>query len=189
MMHAELLKLLLPPSSIDPNGPAISIELSAEGKALDDAYYSADQLLEEADPNTTALMLSDWERVYGLPDACVAAAGIVQSIQERRAALVAKESFVGGQSPAFFIGLAADLGYTITITEYSPHTTEHDSEHPITDDPWRFVWQVNAPLNTLRDRTSEDDTEMATAVWGNALMECVISRFKPAHTHVIFAYE
>lgn len=188
MIHADLLKLLLPPSSIDPNGPAISAELAAEGAALDAAYYSAVQLLDEADPNTTTVLLPDWERVYGLPDACVAAAGIVQSTQERRAALVAKVNMVGGQSRAFFIGLAADLGYAITITEYAPHTTEHDSEHPITDDPWRFVWQVNAPLNTIREQTTEDDTEMALEVWGNKLLECVISRFKPAHTHLIFAY-
>lgn len=187
MMHADLLKLLLP-SSIDPNGLAISVELAAEGKALDTAFYSANQVLEEADPNTATVLFTDWERVYGLPESCIAALGIVQSSQERRAALVAKENFVGGQSRAFFIGLAAYLGYAITITEYAPHTTEHDSEQPIIDDPWRFVWQVNAALDTMRDKTSEDDTEMATAVWGNALLECVISQFKPAHTHVIFAY-
>lgn len=188
MNHAALLKLLLPPSSIDPNGTAISAELAAEGEALDTANYSADQLIEEADPNTTTVMLADWERVYGLPDACVAAAGIIQSTRERRSALVAKVNMVGGQSSAFFIGLAADLGYTVTITEWQPHTTEHDSEHPITDEPWRFVWQVNAPLNTIREQTTEDDTEMALEVWGNKLLECVISRFKPAHTHVIFSY-
>lgn len=188
MNHADLLKLLLPPSSIDPNGPAISLELAAEGKALDTAYYSANQLLEEADPKTTVMMLPDWERNYGLPDACVAAAGIIQSTQERRAALVAKVNMVGGQDQAFFIGLAADLGYMVTITEWRPHTTEDDTEYPVTDEPWRFVWQVNAPLNSIREQTTEDDTEMALEVWGNDLLECVISRFKPAHTHVIFSY-
>ena len=29
---------------------------------------------------------------------------------------------------------------------------------------------------------------MATAVWGNTLLECVINRFKPAHTLVLFLY-
>lgn len=31
----------------------------------------ADQLIEEADPRTTSEMLSDWERVVGLPDECM----------------------------------------------------------------------------------------------------------------------
>lgn len=63
-----------------------------------------------------------------------------------------------------------------------------DTEYGVTDEPWQFVWQVNAALNTVRDFTTEDDTEMALAVWGNTLMECVINRYKPAHTLVIFAY-
>lgn len=188
MTHADLLKLLLPPESIDPRAPSISAELAAEGAALDIAMASADQLLDEADPRTTYALLTDWERVYGLPESCVVAAGIAQTSAERRAALVAKEAMTGGQSRDFFIGLAATLGYTITITECSPHTTEHDSEHPVYDEQYRFVWYVNSLLNTVRDKTTEDDTEMATAVWGNQLLECTINRFKPAHTLALFAY-
>lgn len=188
MIHSDLLKRLLPPSSYDPNGPALSAELAAEGNAIDRALSSADQLLLEMDPRTASVTLADWERVYGLPDICVAASGIVQSFAERRAALVALITLLGGQSPAFFIALAAALGYAITITEGSPHTTEHDSEHPVYDEQYRFIWTVNAALYNLRELTTEDDTEMATAVWGNTLLECRINRFKPAHTHVIFAY-
>ena len=188
MTHSNLLKLLLPPSSLDPNATALGAELAAEGNALDLALGYADQLLAEADPRTTAAMLADWERVYGLPDPYITAAGIAQSIQERRAALVAKVTMQGGQSKAFFIALAQSLGYAITITECSPHTTEFDTEHPDYDEQYRFVWYVNSALNTVRDRTSEDDTEMATAVWGNGLLEAVINRYKPAHTYVLFAY-
>lgn len=188
MMHADLLKLLLPPASIDPNGPSISVELTAEGNALDLAQGYADQLLQENDPRTAAASLADWERVYGLPESCVCQAGITQSISERRAALVAKVPMVGGQSKPFFIALSASLGYSITITEWKPYTSEMDTEYGVTDEPWRFVWQVNAALNTVRDFTTDDDTEMPLAVWGNTLMECVINRYKPAHTYVIFAY-
>ena len=188
MIHADLLKLLLPPSSIDPNGAALSAELAAEGAALDGAQFSADQLLLEMDPRTASVTLADWERVYGLPDACTVATGIAQSVAERRAALVALVNMIGGQSRAFYIALAAALGYAITITECAPHVTEHDSEHPIYDDQYRFIWIVNAALYNLRDLTTEDDTEMATLVWGNSLLECRINRFKPAHTYVIFSY-
>ena len=188
MSHSDLLKRLLPPSSYDSNGAALTAELTAEGAALDRAQWSADQILLEMDPRTASVTLTDWERVYGLPDACVAAAGIVQSVSERRAALVSLVTLRGGQTPAFFVALAAALGYSITIAEGSPHATEHDSEHPVYDEQYRFIWTVNAALYNLRELTTEDDTEMATAVWGNTLLECRINRFKPAHTHVIFAY-
>jgi uncharacterized protein YmfQ (DUF2313 family) len=94
----------------------------------------------------------------------------------------------GGQSKTFFIGLAAQLGYVITITELKPHTTEFDSEHAVTDERWQFIFQVNAPLATVLELTTEDDTEMATAVWGNHLLECTINRYKPAHTYALFSY-
>lgn len=187
-MHSDLLKLLLPPSSYDPNGRALGAELFADGNALDLAQYWADQIMIEADPTTAVLSLIDWERVYGLPDPCVAAAGIMQSIQERRAALVSRVKMQGGQSVAYFISRAASLGYAVTITEGYPHTTEHDSEDAITDEQYRFIWYVNAPLNTMLELTTEDDTEMATAVWSNKLLECVISRLKPAHTLALFIY-
>lgn len=188
MMHSELLKLLLPPVSYDSTGALLNAELSADGNALDLAQSIADQILAEADPRTTAAMFADWERVYGLPEICVTNSGIVQSSQERRAALVAKVIMQGGQHKQFYIDLAASLGYTITINEWAPRNTEHDSEFAVTDEPYRFIWQVNSELNTVRDLKTEDDTEMATAVWGNTLLECTMNRFKPAHTYIIFAY-
>lgn len=188
MIHAGLLKLLLPPISIDPNGAALGCELGAEGNALDCALGAAGQILQEADPRTTAAMLADWERVYGLPDPYITANGIIQSFQERRRALVSKVAMQGGQSPAFFISLANSLGYAITITECHPQTTEDTSEYPIQDEQYRFVWYVNSALYTQLDLTSEGDTEMATVVWGNGLLEAVINRYKPAHTHALFAY-
>lgn len=186
MIHADLLKRLLPPSSVDPNGPAISAEIDAEGGALDSAQGSAIGLLLEADPRQAALMLTDWERVAGLPDSCLA--GAAQSTAERRIALVTRLTTIGGQSPVYFIALVASLGYAITITEFRPHTTEHDSEHAVTDESVIHVWQVNSVLYSLLEKTSEDDTEMATEVWGNGRLECAINHLKPAHTHVIFSY-
>lgn len=187
-MHADLLKLLLPPGSYDANARALSAELAADGAALDLAQWYAGEILVEADPRTASALLADWERVYGLPDGCIAVSGIAQSTAERRSALVSRATMQGGQSAAYFIALAAALGYAITITEGYPHTTEMDSEDPVTDEQSRFVWYVHAALDTVRELTTEDDTEMATAVWGNTLLECSINRFKPSHTRAIFAY-
>jgi uncharacterized protein YmfQ (DUF2313 family) len=188
MSHAELLRHLLPPSSYDLAAPALGAELDAEGAALDLAQGYADQILQETDPRSTAALLTDWERVYGLSDPYIVAAGISQSFQERRAALVTKVTMRGGQSPAFFVALAAALGYAITITECHPQTSEDDTEYAAHDERFRFVWYVNSALYTLRELSSEDDTEMATAVWGNGLLEAVVKRYRPAHTLVLFAY-
>lgn len=149
----------------------------------------AADLVEEADPRTTAELLADWERVAGLPDSCVVAYGVTQTAAQRRDALVAKLTTIGGQSAAYYIALAARLGYTITITEYKTFTVRSKVNDPLNDLPWRFVFTVNAPLNTVRRFTVRSAVNEPLAAWGNELLECVISRLKPAHTHVLFAYQ
>lgn len=186
MNHAELLKLLLPPSSIDPNGQAISAEIGAEGNALDAALSSAIGLLREADPRMAVLLLSDWERVTGLPDACLA--GAAQSTAERRAAVVTRITALGGQSKAYFIALAERLGYTVTISEFRPYRVNSQVNAPICGELWTLVWQVNAAINTVRRFTVTGAVNDPLASWGNAALECAITRLKPAHTKVIFAY-
>ena len=146
------------------------------------------QLVEEADPRTTGELFADWERVAGLPDACAEAFGGTQTQAQRRAALVGKLVTLGGQSPAYFIGLAAALGYAVTITEFYAHTVNDDVEYPLYDEAWNFAWQVNSALNNITDITVEDTVEDPIAAWGNAMLECVINRLKPAQTTVLFSY-
>lgn len=147
------------------------------------------QLVDEDDPRMAAELLLDWERVSGLPDTCVALSGQTQSIAQRRAALVARLTMLGGQSKAYFIALAASLGYTITITEYRPFRAgQSRSGDPVATN-WQFAWQVNAPLHTVVPfRAGNGVSGDPINSWGNKLLECVISRFKPAHTTVVFAY-
>jgi len=188
MIHAELLKRLLPPVAYDPNAPLLAAELDAEGAALDAAQIAAELILTEADPRSTYELLADWERVAGLPGDCALLAGIDLTVEQRRAALVTKLTERGGQSRAYFIALATRLGFTITITEYHEWSVLDDVEAPLCGADWNFAWQVNAPLNTVIDWTVESDVEMPFAVWGNQLLECAISQDKPAHTVALFAY-
>lgn len=147
------------------------------------------QLVDEDDPRIAAELLLDWERVAGLPDTCVALSGQNQSIAQRRAALVARLTMLGGQSKAYFIALAASLGYTVTITEFRPFRAgQSRSGDPVATN-WQFAWQVNAPLNTVTPfRAGNAVAGDQVNSWGNKLLECVLSRFKPAHTTVVFAY-
>ncbi len=176
-----------------PQGPAWPRESSANLtkllRAMADEFVRIDgrasQLLEETDPRTTLELLADWERVAGLPDSCVTAS---QTTAQRRAALHARLTTLGGQSAAYFIALAESLGYTVTITEFHLHTVEDDVDYPLYAAPWQFAWQVNAPQDTIGVFSVADTVDDPLAWWGNESLECVIGRLKPAHTHVLFAY-
>lgn len=184
------LQALLPPGPAWPKDADATLTrlLGALAAELARVDGRAQQLVEEADPRTVAELFADWERVAGLPDTCAQAFGGDQTMAQRRAALVARLTTLGGQSPAYFIGLAAALGYAITITEFRAHCVNDDVEHPLYDTAWNFAWQVNAALNTITDITVDSTVEDPLAVWGNALLECVIKRLKPAQTAVLFSY-
>lgn len=188
--YLRQLQALLPPGPAWPRGDesivgGLLAALAAELARIDGR---AGQLLEEADPRATAELFLDWERVAGLPDACVLAFDGEQAIAQRRTALIGKLTTVGGQSPDYYIGLAAAIGYAVTITEFAEHSVNDDVEHPLYGAAWNFAWQVNAALNSITEITVDDTVEDPLAAWGNALLECVINRLKPAHTTVLFSY-
>lgn len=181
------LQALLPPGAAWRRdvGSALTEFLAALAEELARIDQRIEALLDEADPRSTTELLTDWERVAGLPDACT---GPLPTLAQRRAALVARLTSIGGQSRAYFIALAASLGYTITITEYRPYTVDSPVDDPLCSEEWAFVWQVNAPLDTVRYRSVDSGVDEPFSTWGNQLLECVIRRFAPAHTLVLFAY-
>lgn len=156
---------------------------------LADEYARVDDrakvLVDEWDPRTTLELLADWERVYGLPDPCV---GSDPSVVQRRNSLVAQIINLGGQTPAYFIAVAAALGFTVTITEFDEYSVEDDVDAFINGPAWAYAWQVNAPLNTVFEMTVDDLVSDPIASWGNEVLECVLERIKPAHTDVLFSY-
>ena len=193
LTHADYLhqlQALLPPGPAWPKDDTATITqlLASLSQELARVDGRAMQLLEEADPRTTAELFADWERVTGLPDACATAFGGDQTLAQRRAALVGRLTTLGGQSAAYFIGLAAALGYAITLSEFTEHSVLDDVEHPLYSAAWNFAWQVNSALNTITDLTVEGSADDPLSAWGNSLLECVINRLAPAHTTVLFSY-
>lgn len=188
--YLQQLQALLPPGPAWPRDDDATLTRLLHGLASELARVDgrAWQLVEEADPRSTAELFLDWERVAGLPDVCAEAFGGEQTLAQRRTALIARLVTVGGQSPAYFIGLAAALGYAITITEFRQHTVNDDVNYPLFGVAWVFAWQVNAALNTVTELTVDMTVNDPLATWGNALLECVINRLKPAHTLALFSY-
>lgn len=154
--------------------------------AMDDAR--AMDLIEEADPRTTYALLPEFEQAFGL-SAFSVVDGSALSIEQRRSNLVAKYTGRGGQSRAYFIALAARLGFVVTIEEFSEFSVDADVDAPIYGEEWNFAWQVNAPLSTSTEMTVDSDVdESITTDWLNYLFEASFQEDKPAHTVLIFNY-
>lgn len=127
------------------------------------------RLIRECDPHTTSEAITDWERITGLPDVCT---GPLTILSERRAAVLVRLAAQGGQSRQFMIDLAASVGYVITITE-----------------PSAFNWTVTAPLTTIKNIfVAGSLAGEPLREGGNTVLECVLTRAKPAHTVLTFVY-
>lgn len=178
-----MLRALLPVGKVWRHALDATINklLLAWADELARAELRCHQLVDEFDPRTTSELLPDWERVAGLPDPCVTAA---QSIEARRAALVSKLIYSGGQTPAYFIALAAEMGYPgATIDEY-PNIPGNTNRH---------AWRINIPSQApvINHFTADSDCDDWLRDWGDfrdQALECRLHFFKPAHTQLIIRY-
>jgi uncharacterized protein YmfQ (DUF2313 family) len=188
---------------------------------------AADLLEIESDPRKTIEMLPDWERNWGLPDPCYEAP---QTIGQRQLALIMRMTMQGAASREFFIAVAAQIGYTITITEYrvfvvgldrcgdnrvygdgsTPMYNEwgqpilNDSGVPVADgelSEWpnygigppenRCYWTVHvssASLTWFRVTKGQTGVDPHLRIGLADDLECLLDRWKPAHTYIIFDY-
>lgn len=182
-------------SNLLPRGPAwprralsstLKNLLWAWGDELARVESRAQALLEEADPRTTTELLADWEFDADLPGACLE---LGQTIGLRRSALTAKITDAGGYLPQDYIDLAASVGFTITITEYTPSAPGDPAGEPAWDLEWWFVLGINAALETVQfARVGQSAAGDPLAFFGNDLLECVLEDFKQAHIHLLFLY-
>ena len=186
--YTGMLLGLLPPGPAWPQEDSqIARMLSGWAQELARLDARSANLVEEADPRTTEELLPDWERVAGLPGLC-SETGITLTEGQRRQLLVAKLISQGGQSRQYYIAVAAALGYTITITEFSLHTCLKACDYPLIGEEWIMAWQVNASdgMRTYFNCLSQCDEPLSR--WGNFLLECALNAIKPAHTVLLFSY-
>lgn len=147
----------------------------------------ANQLLVDAFPATTYELLPEWEATLGLPDPC---AGVAPTIQQRRNQVVARLSNSGGQSVAYFVNFAAQLGYIVTITQYTQARAGMlRAGSPCCGYAWNFAWKITAPLASIKIAVAGGMAAGDPLVgWGNSVLECEFRSVMPAHTIPIFAY-
>ncbi|OKB63777.1 phage tail protein [Klebsiella pneumoniae] len=162
--------------------------LRALARSFQRSDNDAQALLSGAFPKTATIMLTDWENTLGLPDDC--SIGEVDAIAKRQAAIVSKLSSTGGQSKAYFIGIAKALGYNITIKEYRQARAGLSvCGDRLNGDEWPFVWLVEAEDTTISyARAGLSYCGDPLRSWGNRQLECRINALAPSYTLVKFGY-
>lgn len=186
----QSLQALLPP------GRALSREAGANLTKLLEAIAATllavqlrlNDLHTQWDPRRATSMLTDWERLLGLPDKCAPAN---QQLADRQQAAFARLTESGGQSRAYFIDLADRLGEPdCTITEFRPATCNSHCNSPLHSIADAFVWRVNIPrpAANARGATCNSNCNSALQEYTPSAIECVFNERKPAHTQVTFAY-
>lgn len=182
--HQQLVALL-------PPGPAWEVEYQPELHALLKAFAAelarvdarGLQLQNESFLDGFHELLTDWERVLDLPDECLGATG---TVAERKAMVRLRLTELGGQTPVYYVRLAARLGYpSARVQEFrAPRfgRSRFGRDHFGTWDA-QFMWVLHAGPRLA------GGSRFGLTVWGerfggnpaNALV-CVIRRAAPAHT-------
>lgn len=190
--YLDAAQALLPRGAVWPREPeAVQTRFwAAMATRLADWHARARGLSEaESDPASATEALPDWERAFGLPDACTPAN--VDMIA-RRSALLAKIAAKGGQSRAYFIEVAAALGFAVTIEEFRPFRVGVGAVGDnLYSSDWLFTWRVHAPA--ISDTVTSFTVGISAVgdplrAWGTTTLECVFARLKPARTNVLFSY-
>jgi uncharacterized protein YmfQ (DUF2313 family) len=205
--YFHVLHALLPRGIAWPRWPTTVLMRFVYGLAGIFGYCdgrAADLLVRESDPRSTVEMLDWWERAWGLPDPCWA--GMRETIGERQRMLVMKMTMIGGQSRQWFINMARFIGYAIEISEYRPWMTGYDRVgdnrarvngglgrwpaqmgHP----EMRFAWTVHIQRRRLvwfRVSRGQCGIDPHLKIDLALDLECLIRRWRPAHTEVLFDY-
>lgn len=193
-LQAQALALL-------PEGPAWPREPSAVMVSFWRAMATPRQktlqrfctLLNESVLCDAVELLGDYETDYGLPDSCDPSASS-RNIAERQTALCDKANGKGGQSIAYFEGVAARLGYDVEIEEMRgaiAGLSECGGADVCGDETLRFWWtmRIIGPRVTWAECGLAEAGDYLAEIAIADDLECRIDKLMPAHTELIFSYE
>ena len=134
---------------LTPRGPAWGTDEAGDGRGAQPvmrqawralaawvARQNADEwtLATQALPSAISYSLADWEAELGLPDPCGPGG---QGFAARQTAVRARFMAQGGASPAYFVCLAASLGYDVTVEEPTQFLVDVSGVGP---DPIAETW-------------------------------------------------
>lgn len=158
------------PIEDDSNWVTLLEALAQEYARVDAAAY---ELVQEAFPDTSTVLLPNWERVLGLPDECSTPGA---SIDVRRADVLAKLRARGGQSAAYIESVIAAYGAQAVVQDMVPfYADEGEAGEHVFDTIWdyKFLIDVQNP-STIEDVDS---------------FECRMNQITPAYAQSFFVYD
>ncbi|MQT41408.1 DUF2313 domain-containing protein [Pseudomonas sp. FSL R10-1350] len=174
--YFQQLQQLLPP------GPAFDLELQPDLAqmlaALAPELARIDQnneaLLLELNPATATVLLPVWEGYLGLPDVCVVPGS--QTLEQRRAAVIAKLTATGAPQLSFYQRLGVQSGVPIQIEEFRPCRVGPASAGDfLYGDGWPWSWIASAPVEAF-------GTDAA------ATLDCRLQQEAPEYTDVVLSF-
>lgn len=184
------LQALLPPGRAFTREPdsVLSKVLGAIAAMFVAAQLRMEAMLDQADPRRATGLLTDWEALLALPDHCTPSG---QNVLDRQRAAYQRLVEQGGQSRAYFIGLAQLLGEPgVSITEFRRANCQSNCNSALYARSDLFTWRVNIPHAALNARWAncQSNCNSALQMYTPSVIECALNERKPAHTNVIFAY-
>lgn len=156
-------------------------------------YARAFKLSLESTAATVDELLPHWEEEFGLPDPCIDRDMTKpERIRHLRARLVAE----GGASPSYFVCLARFYGYEITVREFRSFRCGVSrcgdrSSGQIASEAIEFYWAAVINIRSVtwfRTGGSRTGVDRLGDLGGAPGLECILTRYAPAHTRVVFRY-
>lgn len=182
-------------SSDDGRSSMLAILMSCFSTECERFAADFNKLLRESVPglSTEAELLTDWERIAGLPDECSPLA----STESQRQQVVHNKIYTqySGLTKQFFIDYAAGLNVTITI-EDDPGGSVFRTTHKTGSAIQRVTRMPGSGTPTERidgSRLNSAQTLFTFAVTVTAdpdgnqdVLECIFEKLKPANTQMVF---
>lgn len=174
--YFQQLQQLLPP------GPAFDLELQPDlaqmlaslAPELARVDQNNEALLLELNPATATVLLPVWEGYLGLPDVCVVPGS--QTLEQRRAAVIAKLTATGAPQLSFYQRLGVQSGVPIQIEEFRPCRVGTASVGDfLYGDGWPWSWIASAPVEAF-------GTDAA------ATLDCRLQQEAPEYTDVVLGF-
>ena len=174
--YRQQLQLLLPPGPAfdpekQPDVAALVAGLAPEFARVDAAL---DGLQLELNPISVNGLLPDWEDYLGLPDICTVPG--VQTVEERRQAVINKLTATGAPQVAYYLRIAAQLGLSMAVREFRPLRVGPASVGDfLYGDSWPWAWLASLPLTDYSTETA-------------ASLNCRLQLEAPEYTDVVLGF-
>ena len=162
----------------------LNLFLRALARRLSQTEFDAENLLPEMRPETTFMLLEEWEEYLELPE-CGQLSG---TVEDRRRAVVEKYHRKGGLSPWQIEAVAAALGFTIRVTVILPHHCMRSCMYPLYPARYRWTLQIDV-IGISGGRFTCIDNVMTPLLSERPReLECVLTKYRLGGTAYEYFY-